>query len=100
MLFIIQMSKKRIHNPSRYREIVRNAKSGDRKDLTILIDEARDLNDPYYSSLALFDLSSDPRLNLVLATTVAEEAISGCNKVDRLWRRAELFTLIAKKISS
>lgn len=101
MLFIISTANKNIkHNPSKYREIIRELKRGKNKYPNKLLMEARQLNDPYYVSLALFDLSSDSRYELIKAISIAEEALEYAKKVDRLWRRAELLKILAKKVQS
>ncbi len=88
------------HDPSRYRALVREAKAGRGKLPNKLLDEARRLRDPYFASLALFDLSADPRLELKKAASAAEEALVTAGRVERLWRRAELLTTIVKKVDT
>jgi hypothetical protein len=93
-------SKKRIHEPSRYRALVREMKSGKGRPPEVLLDEARLLKDPYYVSLSLFSLSSHKKLSVQQAFAIASEALVIASKVPRLWHRAELLTIIAKKTSS
>ncbi|MFQ5975274.1 MAG: DUF531 family protein [Candidatus Hydrothermarchaeales archaeon] len=88
------------HDASGYRALVREAKAGEGRSPSKLLDEAKGLRDPYYVALALFDLSADPKLGLKKATSAAKEALAAVFKVERLWRRAELLTTIAKKASS
>ena len=91
---------KRIHEPSRYRALVREMKSEKARPPQDLIHEARQLKDPYYTSLALFSLSADPRLSLQEAYDIALDAVRAACDVPRLWRRAELLTTLARKMKS
>ncbi|MDP7264365.1 MAG: hypothetical protein QGH39_02270, partial [Candidatus Thermoplasmatota archaeon] len=53
------------HVPSLYRSLVREAKRAKVKDIgdfRRFFREARNLEDPYYSALALFRLSSDSQI--------------------------------------
>ncbi|MEE8358341.1 MAG: DUF531 family protein [Candidatus Hydrothermarchaeales archaeon] len=87
------------HDPSMYRRLIRESKARQRR-ADELLDDARQLRDPYYVSLALFDLSSDPRLDLKDAVSAADGALRTAGDVERLWRRAELLVTICKKIGS
>ena len=87
------------HQPSQYRALVREAKKGDRsQDIGLLIKMARQLKDPYFRALGLFTLSSDKRLKLAQASATARDALDGSSGVGRGWRKAELLTLLAKKL--
>ena len=88
------------HDPSRYRALIREAKAGRGRQPDELLDDARHLNDPYYVSLALFGLSKDPRLDLEEAASAAREALATAGRVESLWRRAELLSIIARKLNS
>ena len=92
--------KEKRHNPSKYREIVRELKKENGKHPEILIKDATNFTDPYYVSLALFEISKDSRLDLDKAILTANDAIELVKKEERLWRRAELLTKISKKIPS
>ena len=95
------MKRKRKHAPSAYRDILRRAKKvegEDDREILALIREAKVLEDPYYSSLALLSLSSDPRLKLSEAVSAAKEGIGKINEVTRKWRRGELITAEAKEL--
>lgn len=87
------------NEPSRYRALIREAKAG-KGDIDELLDRARRLKDPYFVSLALFDLSANQKLELEKAASAAEEALATAGKVERHWRRAELLSIIAKKVGS
>jgi len=84
-------------SPSRYRDIVREAKKGSR-DIQALINEAGALDDPYYSALALFALSSHPSLEIEKARLLASGAIKKAGMEKRGWRKAELLTELTRKI--
>ncbi len=84
-------------SPSRYRDIVREAKKG-RRDIQALINEAGALDDPYYSALALFALSSHPSLKIEKARLLASGAIKKAGMEKRGWRKAELLTELTRKI--
>lgn len=86
---------KKEHAPSAYRKIIKGAKS-DNANIHKFIEEARALSDPYYSSLTLFSLSLDSRLDTKLASQLRSEAINLVNKEKRPWRRAELIISISK----
>ncbi len=88
------------HDPSRYRALVREVKGGRGRRPGKLLDEARRLKDPYYASLALFEISADPGLGLKKAAHAAREALVTAGRVERLWRRAELLTIIARKVNA
>lgn len=88
--------KKKDHNPSKYRSIIRESKSGRGKPPGRLAMEARSIPDPYYTALALFGISSDKRLKPTEAKKLAEEAIGLIPSEKREWRRAELITEICK----
>ncbi len=94
------MKNEERNDPSRYRALVREAKAGRGRHPGKLLNEARRLGDPYFASLALFDLSADPRLKLKGAASAAEEALLTAGRVERLWRRAEVLTIIARKVGS
>lgn len=94
------VGKQKRHDPSLYRALVREMKSGGGKRPGPLLDEARRISNPYYVSLALFDLSRDSRLELEEAASAAEEALITAGSVERLWQRAELLTIIAGKVGS
>jgi hypothetical protein len=87
------------NGPSRYRALLREAKST-KGNLDRLLDEAKRLKDPYYASLALFGLSANTRLELNKAVSAANEALVVAGRVESLWRRAELLGIIAKKAGS
>ncbi len=100
MAFLIVMSENHDgHVPSMYRRLIRESKARQRR-VDKLLDDARQLRDPYYVSLALFDLSFDPRLDLKDAVSAADGALRTAGDVERLWRRAELLVSICKKIGS
>jgi len=89
----------RSHVPSLYRSLVREAKQAkfkDSKEFRRFFREARKLDDPYYSALALFRLSSDSRVPLTEAYFTAGEALDIVKKVKRIWRRGELISAIAR----
>ena len=88
------------HDASIYRGIIREAKSGYGKSINKLVLDARNLKDPYYVSLALFDLSCNPRFGLGKASTISIDALKAADRVDRLWRRAEVLVKISKKTAS
>lgn len=95
------MSRKKKHAPSAYRAILRRAKKvegEDDREILALMKEAKELDEPYYSSLALLSLSSDPRLKSDEAVSAAEEGIAKINEVSRKWRRGELITAEAKEL--
>ncbi len=87
------------NEPSRYRALVRESKTG-KGDIDELLDKARHLKDPYFASRALFDLSANQKLELEKAASAAGEALTTAGKVERHWRRAELLSIIAKKVGS
>ncbi|MCK4757424.1 MAG: DUF531 family protein, partial [Thermoplasmata archaeon] len=82
--------------PSKCRSIIRESKSGRGKPPGRLAVEARSIPDPYYTSLALFGISSDRRLKPDEAKALAEETIELIPREEREWRRAELITEICK----
>lgn len=84
------------HEPSFYRGLIREQKSNKGRHPKKLLGEARTLQDSYYASLALFRLSDDPRLPISEAKFVAREAIRLAENEPRLWRRAELYSKLAK----
>lgn len=94
------MEKDGRSDASRYRALARAAKSGAGKHPARLLNEARFIRDPYFASLALFELSGDSMLEPKKALSVAREAIVTAGSVERLWRRAELLSILAKKIGS
>lgn len=101
MLYIvIAAGDKKIHEPSHYRALIREMKSGNGRTPECLLQDAYRLQDPYFLSLILFDLAGDSRLPLEQATSMAHTAISVAQMVPRFWRRAELLSLLAKKITS
>ena len=83
---------------TKYRGLIRDAKKGERP--TRLIEKARRLKDPYFVSLALFDLSARPELDIEKGVPIAQEAIKTAGRVEAGWRRAELYGMIAKKACS
>jgi hypothetical protein len=85
-------------DPTKYRALVRRAKAG-KANLDGLLGEARHIKDPYFAALALFDLSANPWLGLEKAFTAAEEALKTAGKVESQWRRAEVLSIIAKKLN-
>ena len=87
---------KKEHAPSAYRKIIRNLKSSN-VNINKLVEEARALSDPYYSSLALFSISVYDGLENKLASRLKPEAFGLANKEKRSWRRAELIISICKK---
>ncbi len=90
---------KRDHTPSRYRAIIREAKEGKQgRKIYSLVREARNLNDPYYASLALLILSRDRRLGSEAACSAAENALKLCSRVERGWRRAELLIELTRRV--
>lgn len=98
------MRNRKKHDPSRYRALVREARKdrrskGKASDIHHLLDEARGLSDPYYTSLALFRLSDDVSLSVEEVVSTAEEGVSRAMDVDRDWRRAELLTELARRAS-
>ena len=98
------MSKKGKHEPSRYRELMRDARKGRRRkvighDIVTIINDARALSDPYYAALALYRLSDDMRLSPGEAATISAEALKLAVQVDRPWRRAELLCEMARRTS-
>jgi hypothetical protein len=100
MVFAKTKKKVNIHTPSDYRALIRNLKNVNDSQLIELIHKARTLPDPYYVSLALFAISDHPQLELNKAVETAKEAIEQTKKVQRLWRRAEVLTELAKKSKS
>jgi len=86
---------KKEHAPSAYRKIIRNLKSSN-VNINKLVEEARALSDPYYSSLALFSISVYDGLENKLASKLKPEAFGLANKEKRPWRRAELIISICK----
>lgn len=101
MIFILTTaSGGRIHEPSRYRALVREMKSEKARSPRKLLGEALKLQDSYYASLALLSLSSDARLSLPEAYEIARDAIHRARNVERLWRRAELLIELARKLAA
>ncbi|MCK5024732.1 MAG: DUF531 family protein [Thermoplasmata archaeon] len=86
---------KKEHAPSAYRKIIKGSKS-DNANINKLIEEARALSDPYYISLALFNLSVYSRLGNKLASQLKTEALNLVEKEKRPWRRAELIISLCK----
>ncbi len=87
------------HVPSLYRSLVREAKRAKVKDIgdfRRFFREARNLEDPYYSALALFRLSSDSQIPVSDAYFTAGEALDIVKKVKRIWRRGELISAITR----
>ncbi len=87
------------HVPSLYRSLLREAKGSQLEDIKgfrSFFREARKLDDPYYSALALFRLSSDSRVPLNEAYFTAGEALDIVKKVKRIWRRGELISAITR----
>jgi hypothetical protein len=89
-----------MHDASGYRKIIRESKAKKGKDLEKLLDEARDLRDPYYAALALFTLSSDKRFDQNAANAIAQEALEISKRVEMQWRQAELLCTLVKKMRS
>lgn len=90
---------KRDHTPSRYRAIIREAKEGKQgRKIYSLVREARNLDDPYYASLALLTLSRDRRLGSEAACSAAENALKLCSRVEREWRQAELLIELTRRV--
>jgi hypothetical protein len=100
ILMTILYGKSGKHEPSAYRALVREAKSGTGRKIHKLIVEAEQISDSYYKALALFELSNIPELKLNEAVDIARNALEQINLEDRLWRRAELLTTISKKTKS
>ena len=92
------MKPDRKSEATKYRGLIRDAKKGERSSR--LIEKARRLKDPYFVSLALFDLSANPELDIEKAMPVAQEALKNAGRVEAQWRRAELLGMIAKKACS
>ncbi len=93
-------AKKKKHDASAYRTIVREAKASGSKQRESLLAEAMLLDDPYYRALALFSLSSDPKLDLEKAVKVAKDAMGLNVEVEQLWRRAELLGTLVNKANT
>ncbi|MGA1822590.1 MAG: DUF531 family protein [Thermoplasmatota archaeon] len=85
--------KKKQHQPSMYRKLVRQLKSG--TPVQKIIDSSRGLEDPYYRSLFLFKLSSDRRIPLERALELAFDSLETSDLEGREWRRGELLTEIS-----
>jgi hypothetical protein len=85
---------------SRYRALIREAKDRRGRHPEKLMEDARRMKDPYFVSLALFDLSARPELEIKKATAAAREAVRITKKVEQPWRMAELLGIIAKKANS
>jgi len=88
------------HVPSHYRALLREARDGKGRSVHELVAEARSLEDPYYVALALFGLSSDRRLDRREALAAAQEGLAQVVKVERAWRKAELITILFRKVDS
>jgi hypothetical protein len=91
-------SKKKQHDASAYRGIIRDSKAGDEKQLVNFLERSRALRDPYYSALALFTLSKDIRLDLGTALATANETVDLAAKVEQQWRKAELLAKFVKQL--
>ncbi|RLF57894.1 MAG: hypothetical protein DRN27_06835 [Thermoplasmata archaeon] len=84
------------HEPSFYRSLIREKNKKNGRHPSILIADAKKMNDEYYSSLALMRLSDDKRISIHDAVHYAFESIRMSQGVDRFWRRGELLSLLAK----
>ena len=84
------------HEPSFYRSLIREKKSKNGKHPSILIADAKKMNDKYYSSLAIMRISDDKRISINDAVNYAFESIRMSHRVERFWRRGELLSLLAK----
>ena len=101
MSFIVfTVAKNKKHDASTYRAIAREGKVSGTKQLEALLAEARQLDDPYYRALALFSLSSNPKLAFQKAVNVAEDALGMADEVEQLWRRAELLGALVNKANT
>ncbi len=89
------MSKNPHHDPSYYRQLIRDQKS-EKKRPSALIEEAKTMSDPYYIALALIRISEDKQFQQSTAAKHAFESIDYSKKVERPWRRAELLAALAK----
>ncbi len=87
------------HAPSQYRAILRELKNTKSERTSKLLAKARAIKDPYYISLSLFHISFTPTLKPSEAMSIIEEALKTSNKIERNWRKAELLTIFAKKLS-
>jgi len=84
------------HEPSFYRSLIREKNKKNGKHPSILIADAKKMNDKYYSSLSLMRLSDDKRISIYDAVHYAYESIRMSQRVERFWRRGELLSLLAK----
>ena len=91
-------SKKKQHDASAYRGIIRDSKVGDENQLAMFLEEARSLRDPYYSALALFTLSKDIRFDKKTALEAVNEALDLAENVEQQWRKAELLSKFVKQL--
>jgi hypothetical protein len=94
------MKKEKGNEAARYRALVREAKRRRGRHPEKLMEDARRMKDPYYVSLALFDLSARPELEIKKAAAAAREAVRIAKGVESGWRRAELLGILAKKAGS
>ncbi|MBU2560370.1 DUF531 domain-containing protein [archaeon] len=94
------MKNEKGNEASRYRALAREEKRRGGRHPEKLMEDARRLRDPYFVSLALFDLSTSQRLEIKKAFAAAKEALKIALKVESPWRRAELLGIIAKKAGS
>jgi len=84
------------HDPSFYRSLIREKNKKNGRHPSILIADAKKMNDNYYSSLAIMRLSDDKRIPIYDAVHYAYESIRISKKIERFWRRGELLSLLAK----
>ncbi len=76
-------------------------KRGERgRPVEALLEEAKELRDPYYTALALMALSTDPRLPLDRATSTAKLGLEHARDESRDWRMAELLGELARMLST
>ncbi len=87
------MGKK--HAPSAYRKILRDLKSG-KVEPTTLARRAGELEDSYYTCLALFAIAADNQVKESLSKELRVQATALIVEEKRGWRRAELIAAVAK----
>ncbi|MBA3045605.1 MAG: DUF531 domain-containing protein [Candidatus Thermoplasmatota archaeon] len=85
------------HTPSRYRAIIQESKSGKGRPVAKLVEDALSMPDSYFSALALFGISGDRRVSEAQSRNLIKDSIQLSDKEARLWRKAELLTLMCQK---
>ncbi len=87
--------KRRMNDASKFRYIQRRVFEVDPDDLLREIERIRD---PYFRSLSLVSIASSKRFGTKRSMELLSSSFNEANKVDQEWRRAELISLIMKRL--